>query len=61
MDNDKNQEMVITKNIVEDSIEIKYKDESTTHNPQVSIDLFKMTMQYVDFLGVEKFNFIIND
>ena len=61
MNNDKNQEMVITKNIVEDSIEIKYKDESTTHNPQVSIDLFKMTMQYVDFLGVEKFNFIIND
>ena len=61
MDNDKNQEMVITKNIVEDSIEIKYEDESTTHNPQVSIDLFKMTMQYVDFLGVEKFNFIIND
>ena len=61
MDNDKNQEMIITKNIVEDSIEIKYEDESTTHNPQVSIDLFKMTMQYVDFLGVEKFNFIIND
>ena len=61
MDNDKNQEMVITKNIVEDSIEIKYEDETTTHNPQVSIDLFKMTMQYVDFLGVEKFNFIIND
>ena len=44
MDNDKNQEMVITKNIVEDSIEIKYEDESTTHNSQVSIDLFKMTM-----------------
>ena len=61
VDNDKNQEMIITKNIVEDSIEIKYEDESTTHNPQVSIDLFKMTMQYVDFLGVEKFNFIIND
>ena len=61
MDDDKNQEMVITKNIVEDSIKIKYEDESTTHNPQVSIDLFKMTMQYVDFLGVEKFNFIIND
>ena len=61
VDNDKNQEMVITKNIVEDSIEIKYEDESTTHNPQVSIDLFKMTMQYFDFLGVEKFNFIIND
>ena len=61
MDNDKNQEMVITENIVEDSIEIKYEDESTTYNLQVSIDLFKMTMQYVDFLGVEKFNFIIND
>ena len=60
MDNDKNQEMVITKNIVEDSIKIKYEDESTTHNPQVSIDLFEMTMQYVDFLGVEDFKFIIN-
>ena len=42
--------MVIIENIVEDSIEVKYEDESTTHNPQVS----------VDFLGVENFNFIIN-
>ena len=45
---------------MEDSIEVKYKDESTTHNPQVSVDLLKNTKQYVDFLGVENFNFIIN-
>ena len=60
VDNDKNEEMVIIENIVEDSIVVKYEDESTTHNPQVSIDLLKMTTQYVDFLGVENFNFIIN-
>ena len=60
VENDKNEEMVIIENIVEDSIEVKYKDESTTHNPQVSIDLLKMTTQYVDFLGVKNFNFIIN-
>ena len=52
--------MVIIENIVEDSIEVKFEDESTTHNPQVSVDLLKMTIQYVDFLGVENFNFIIN-
>ena len=52
--------MVIIENIVEDSIEVKYEDESTTHNLQVSIDLLKMTIQYIDFLGVENFNFIIN-
>ena len=46
------EEMVIIENIVEDSIEVKYEDESTTHNPQVSVDLLKMTIQYVDFLGV---------
>ena len=45
---------------MEDSIEVKYEDESTTHNPQVSVDLLKITIQYVDFLGVESFNFIIN-
>ena len=56
----KKEEMVIIENIVEDSIEVKYKDESTTHNPQVLVDLLKMTIQYVDFLGVENFNFIIN-
>ena len=56
----KKDEMVIMENIVEDSIEVKYKDESTTHNPQVSVDLLEMTIQYVDFLGVENFNFIIN-
>ena len=54
------EEMVIIENIVEDSIEVKYEDESTTHNPQVSVDLLKMTIQYVDFLGVENFNVIIN-
>ena len=52
--------MVIIENIVEDSIEVKYEDESTTHNPQVSVDLLKITIQYIDFLGVENFNFIIN-
>ena len=52
--------MVIIENIVEDSIEVKYEDETTTHNLQVSIDLLKMTIQYVDFLGVEIFNFIIS-
>ena len=52
--------MIIIENIVEDSIEVKYEDESTTHNPQVSVDLLKMTIQYIDFLGVENFNFIIN-
>ena len=60
MDNDKNQEMVIVENIVEDPIEVQYEDKSTTHNPQVSVDLLKMTTQYVDFLGVENFNFIIS-
>ena len=29
----KKEEMVIIENIVEDSIEIKYEDESTIHNP----------------------------
>ena len=48
----KKKDMIIIENIVEDSIEVKYEDESTTHNPQVSIDLLKMTIQYVDFLGV---------
>ena len=28
------EEMVIIENIVEDSIEVKYEDESTTHNPK---------------------------
>ena len=60
VDNYKNQEMVIIENIVEDSIEVKYEDESTTHNPQVLVDLLKMTAQYADFLGVENFNFLIN-
>ena len=29
----KEEDMVIIENIVEDSIEIKYEDESTIHNP----------------------------
>ena len=45
---------------MEDSIEVKYEDESTTHSPQVSVDLLEMTIQYVDFFGVENFNCIIN-
>ena len=60
VDNYTNQEMVIIENIMEDSIEVKYEDESTTHNPQVLVDLLKMTTQNVDFLGVENFNFLIN-
>ena len=60
VDNDRNEEIVIIENIMEDSIEIKYEDESITHNPHVSVDLLKMTTQYVDFLRVENFNFIIN-
>ena len=42
-DNDKNQEMVIIENILEDPIEVKYEDESTAHNPQLLVDLLKMT------------------
>ena len=60
VDNDRNEEMVIIENIVEDSIEVKYEDESTTHNPQVLVDLLKMTPQYIDFLKIENLNFIIN-
>ena len=37
VDSDRNQEMVIIVNMVEDSIEVKYKDESTTHNPQFQL------------------------
>ena len=55
----RNQEIVIIENIVEDPLEVKDEDESITHNPQVPIDLLKTT-KYVDFLGVENFNFIIN-
>ena len=32
----KNEEMVIIEKIVEDSIEVKYVDESITHNPHSS-------------------------
>ena len=52
--------MLIIENIVEDPIKVKYEDESITHNPQVLVDLLKMTTQYVDSLRVENFNFIIN-
>ena len=58
--NDRNQEMVIIENIVEDPIEVKYDDESIICNLQVPVDLLKMTTQYVNFLEVENFNFIIN-
>ncbi|KAL0011890.1 hypothetical protein SO802_006998 [Lithocarpus litseifolius] len=47
-------------NIVEDPIEIKYKNVSIIHNHQASIELLKMTTRYVDFPGVENFNFVIN-
>ena len=60
VDNGINQKTVTIENIVEDSIEVKYEDEPTTHSPQVSIDMLEMTTQYVDFLRVENFNFIIN-
>ena len=33
VDNDRSQEIVITENIVEDPIEVKYEDEFITHNP----------------------------
>ena len=56
----RNQEMIIIENIVEDPNEVKNEDESITHNLQIPVDLLKMTTQYVDFLGVENFNFIIN-
>ena len=60
VDNAKNQEMVIIENIVKDPLEVKFYDESIIHNPQVPVDLLKMTTQYVDFLGVENFIFIFN-
>ena len=59
VDNDRNEEMVMIENIVEDPIEVKYEDESITHDPQVSVDLRKMTTKSIDFLGVEHFDFII--
>ena len=52
--------MVIIENIMENPIEVKYEDKTISHNPQVPVDLLKMTTKYVDFLGVENFNFIIN-
>ena len=45
VDNDKNKEMVIIENILKNPIVVKYEDESTTHNPQVLVDLLKMTTQ----------------
>ena len=42
--------MVIIENIVEDSIEVKYEDESTTHNPQVSVNLLKWLYNMLIFL-----------
>ena len=43
VDNGINKEMVIIDNIVEDSIQVKYENESTIHNPQVSLNLLKIT------------------
>ena len=60
VNNGKNQKMVIIENIVEDSIEVKYEDESITHSTQVSVNWLKITTQSVHFLGVENFDFIIN-
>ena len=45
VDNDKNKEMVIIENILKNPIVVKYEDESTTHNPQILIDLLKMNTQ----------------
>ena len=39
VNNDRNEEMVIIKNIVEDPLEVKGEDKSITHNPQVPVDL----------------------
>ena len=33
MDNDRNEKMVMIENIVADLIEVKYEDESITHDP----------------------------
>ena len=60
MEDHRNPEIVIIENVVEDPLEVEGEDESITHNPQVPIDLLKTTTQYVDFLGIENFNFIIN-
>ena len=59
MDNDRNEKMVMIENIVADLIEVKYDDESITHDPQVSVDFPKMTTKSIDFHGVEHFDFII--
>ena len=53
VNNDRNQEMVIIENTVEDPIEVKYEDVSITYNHQVLVELLKMTSHYVDFLGVD--------
>ena len=42
VDSDRNQEMVINENIVEDPIEVKYDDKSIIRNPQVPVDLLKI-------------------
>ena len=43
VDNGINKEMVIIDNILEDSIKVKYENESTIHNPHVSLNLLKIT------------------
>ena len=37
-------------NIVEDPTVVIHGNESIIHNPKVSVDLLRMTTQYVDFL-----------
>ena len=60
VDNIKNQEMVIIESIFEDPIEVKYEDKTITYNPQIQIDLLKTTTKFIDFLGVENFNFTMD-
>ena len=43
VENGIDKEMVIIDNIVEDSIKVKYENESTIHNPHVSLNLLKIT------------------
>ena len=43
VENGIDKEMVIIDNILEDSIKVKYENESTIHNPHVSLNLLKIT------------------
>ena len=58
-ENGQNLAAKIIGNIVEDSTEVKHKGESITHYSQDLVDLLKIsTIQSIDFLGVENFNFV---